>query len=294
MLAFKYISFHYLKYFLIIMIALVMFMVGFDYLQNVNDLPKSANLLLIYLVYRIFYAIDMLLPLALVFAMISTKIFLIRSNALVSFFSLGYSRTDILKPFIFISTSIIFLFIAAHATNFARADEFANNIKSTQQYLNPTKDLFFTYEDKYIYFGKLLPLQKKAIDVRVFSVKNGALSEVITSKEAIYKGDDWYLKNAHIIVKPSIVNMKNSEIKIYDKEKMSILHDFKPKILDQVYEGKVNFTIGDALDALYLLKNQNINTSQIKSALYKIFVYPFLFLPLLLSYFSLSLRAVDF
>ena len=282
MLAFKYISFHYLKYFLIIMTALVMFMVGFDYLQNINDLPKSANLLLIYIVYRIFFAIDMLLPLALVFAMITTKIFLIRSNALVSFFSLGYSRTDILKPFIFVSTSIILVFISAHATNFARADEFANNIRKTEQYLNPTRNLFFTYEDKYIYFSRLFPLQKKAMDVRVFTVKNGVLSEVITSKEAVYRSSEWHLKDAHIIKKPYIEGLKTKDIEISDKKDLAILHDFKPKILDQVYEGKVNFTIGDALDALYLLKNQNINTSQIKSSLYKIFVYP-LFVPALIT-----------
>ena len=282
MLAFKYVSFHYLKYFLVILTALVMFMVGFDYLQNVNELPKSANLLLIYIVYRIFFAIDMLLPLALIFAMISTKIFLIRSNALVSFYSLGYSRTDILKPFIVVSTSTILLFIAAHSTNFARADEFANNIRKTEQYLNPTRNLFFTYEDKYIYFSKLSPLQKKATDVRVFTVKNGVLSEVVTSKEATYLSNEWHLKDAHIIKKPPIEGLNTKNIEISDKKDLAILHDFKPKILDQVYEGKVNFTIGDALDALYLLKNQNINTSQIKSALYKIFVYPF-FVPALIT-----------
>ena len=263
------------------MTALVMFTVGFDYLQNINDLPKSANLVVIYFVYRIFYAIDMLLPLALVFAMISTKIFLIRSNALVSFFSLGYSRTDVLRPFIIVSSVVIVIFIGAHATNFARADEFANNIRKTQQYLNPTKNLFFTYEDKYIYFGKLSPLQKKATDVRVFTVKDGSLSEVISSKEALYINGDWHLKEAHIIEKPSRIDM-NSSITIKDQQDLAILHEFKPKILDQVYEGKVNFTIGDALDALYLLKNQNINTSQIKSALYKIFVYPF-FVPALIT-----------
>jgi hypothetical protein len=75
MLAFKYISLHYLKYFIIILIALVMFMVGFDYMQNAQQLSKSANLILIYLVYRSFFAIDMLLPLALIFSMISTKYF---------------------------------------------------------------------------------------------------------------------------------------------------------------------------------------------------------------------------
>ena len=52
-------------------------------------------------------------------------------------------------------------------------------------------------------------------------------------------------------------------------------------MLDQVYEGKVNFTIKDAVDAIRLLDQQNINTDNIKSALYKIFIYPF-FVPCLI------------
>jgi lipopolysaccharide export system permease protein len=281
MLAFKYISYHYLKYFMIIMVALSMFMVGFDFLQNINDLPKSANILLLYITYRVFFSIDMLLPLALVFAMISTKIYLIRSNALVSFYSLGYSRVDILKPFVLISTLIITLFIAAHATTFARADEFANNIKKTQQYLNPTKDMFFTYGDKYIYFGELFPLQKKADNVRVFQLNNGNLKEIISSTEATFRDGEWHLKNVHILEKPSQINSKESHIIVTDKDDVAVLKDFKPKILDQVYEGKVNFMIGDAIDALLLFKDQNLNVSQIKSALYKIFIYPF-FVPALI------------
>ena len=282
MLAFKYISFHYFKYFFIILTALVMFMVGFDYLQYMNELPKSANLVLIYIMYRIFFAIDMLLPLALVFAMISTKIFLIRSNALVSFYSLGYSRTQVLRPFLAVSVGVVLIFILAHATNFARADEFANNIRTTEQYLNPTKNLFFTYEDKYIYFAELSPLQKKATDVRVFMMKDGALRELVTSKEALYIGNEWHLKDAHIIIKPAINGIKTTDINISDQKDMVLLRDFKPKILDQVYEGKVNFTITDGFEALALLKNQNINTAGIKSSLYKIFAYPF-FVPALIT-----------
>ena len=109
MLAFKYISFHYIKYFLIILIALVCFIVGWDYMFDPQRLLTSANLIVIYLTYKIFFAIDMLLPLSLIFAMISTKVFLIRSNALVSFYSLGYSKVDILRPFVIVSTLIIFL-----------------------------------------------------------------------------------------------------------------------------------------------------------------------------------------
>ncbi|NPA60449.1 MAG: LptF/LptG family permease, partial [Epsilonproteobacteria bacterium] len=188
MLAFKYISFHYLKYFLIILTALVGFVVGFDYMDHSFPKEFSANLLVIYLVYKAFYAIDMLLPLALIFAMISTKVLFIRSNVLVSFYSLGYSRIDILKPFVVISSFIIMLFILLHSTSsFSRANEFSSNIRNYATYLNPTKDLFFTYKDKFIYFSGMLPLQKKAIGIRVFSVEQNSLKKVILAKEAIYK-----------------------------------------------------------------------------------------------------------
>jgi len=281
MLAFKYISFHYLKYFLVILIALVLFLVGFDYMENAQELSSSANLVLIYLVYKIFFAIDMLLPLSLIFAMITTKIFLIRSNALVSFYSLGYSRVDVLKPFVVVSSSVIVLFISLHSLpSFSRADEFSNNIRKNAAYLSPTTDLFFTYKDKYVYFSKLLPLQEKAEGIRVFSIKGNALKEVIVAKTATYRDESWFIEEADVIMKPDNMSFESPGIKVDTKKGLNILEGFRPKILDQVYEGKVNFTIRDAIDALFLLQDQNINTESIKGALYKIFVYPF-FVPCL-------------
>jgi lipopolysaccharide export system permease protein len=279
MLAFKYISFHYLKYFLVILIALVMFLVGFDYMQNAEELARSANLTLIYLVYKSFFAIDMLLPLSLVFAMITTKIFLIRSNALVSFYSLGYSRNDVLRPFVVVSTSIIVIFIFLHSLpSFSRANEFSNNIRKHSQYLNPTKDLFFTYKDKYVYFSKMLPLQEKVEGIRVFSLKDDSLKEVLVASQAKYRDDFWHINEADIITKPDDLSFASLGIRVTKERDLEILGGFRPEMLDQVYEGKVNFTIKDALDALSLLKDQNINTNSIKGALYKIFIYP-LFVP---------------
>ena len=276
MLAFKYISFHYIKYFIIILLALVLFLVGFDYMGSSEKLNISANLLVIYLVYKTFFAIDMLLPLSLIFAMISTKIFLIRSNALVSFYSLGYSRVDILRPFVVVSTLIIILFISLHSiSNFARADEFAKNIRKNAQYLSPTRDLFFTYKDKFVYFSKMLPLQESAEDIRIFSIENNSLKEVLVASKARYKDDAWHIDKADIIIKPNEINFKSLGIKVVKSNNLEILQGFRPKMLDQVYEGKVNFSIKDAIDAYILLSDQNINIDTIKSALYKIFVYPF-------------------
>ncbi len=281
MLAFKYISYHYIKYFFIIMLALVIFLVGFDYMENAEKLSKSANLVLIYLVYKSFFAIDMLLPLALIFAMISTKIYLIRSNALVSFYSLGYSRVDVLRPFVVVSSIIIVIFILLHSlSSFSRADEFSNNIRKNAEYLSPTRNLFFTYKDKYVYFSKMLPLQERAEDIRVFSIKNNSLKEVIVAKSATYIDEYWSIKEADIISKPDDMTLDSLGIKVTHENDLKLLHGFRPKMLDQVYEGKVNFTIKDAIDALVLLKDQNINTSSIKGALYKIFIYP-LFVPCL-------------
>jgi len=130
LLAFRYIAFHYIKYFIIILAALSAFMVGFDFMENSAHLPESANLVMIYVVYKTFYAIDMLLPLALVFSMIATKVHLIRSNALVAFYSIGYSKNDVLKPFVLVSIVVISIYIGLHTTAaFARANEFATNIE---------------------------------------------------------------------------------------------------------------------------------------------------------------------
>lgn len=283
MLAFKYISLHYLKYFFVILTALVLFLVGFDYMQNAEELSDSANLLLIYLVYKSFYAIDTLLPLSLVFAMISTKIFLIRSNALVSFFSLGYSRVDVLRPFVVVSSVIILLFISLHSwSKFARSDEFSYNIRKNSQYLNPTRDLFFAYKNQYVYFSQLLPLQEKVIGIRVFNVKNDSLEEVLVASSALYRDGYWNIKEADIIKKPKDFTFDSQGIELKSVQNLQVLEGFRPKILDQVYEGKVNFTISDAIDALMLLNEQNINTSSIKGALYKIFIYPF-FVPCLIT-----------
>ena len=282
MLAFKYIAYHYLKYFFVILGALVLFLVGFDYMGNADSLSKSANLIVIYLVYKSFFAIDMLLPISLVFAMISTKIFLIRSNALVSFFSLGYSRVDVLRPFVVVSTLIILLFISLHSwSKFARAEEFSSNIRTHSQYLSPTRDLFFTYQGQYVYFARMLPLQEKAEGIRVFSVKEDSLKEVIIAKKAIYRDGYWLISKADIITKPDDFSFSSPGMNEKEVESLKILKGFRPKILDQVYEGKVNFTIEDAIDAIELLKEQGVNTDTIRGALYKIFIYPF-FVPCLI------------
>ena len=281
MLAFRYVALHYLKYFTVILVALSGFMVSLDFLGG-SSLPNSANLVLIYMVYKSFYAIDMLLPLSLVFGMIATKVFLIRSNALVAFYSIGYSKNDILKPFVVVSIIVISIYVALHISPaFAKADEYAKNISKSDSYLRPTSNLFFTFENKYIFFGKLFPLQQRATDVRVFEIEESNLKKLVVAKSAYYKDDYWHVSKAHVLKKPKEISFNSEGITVEEEESISILQGFKPKILDQVYEGKVNYTITDAIDALFILTKQNVNVDRIKSALYKTFLTP-LFVPSLI------------
>ncbi len=284
MLAFNTLSLLYLRYFLIVLIALSSFMVGFDLMENASELPSSANLVLIYIMYKFFYAIDMMLPISLTFAIIISLVELIRSNALAAYFALGYSKVRIMAPFLSVAGGLILIYIAMHSTNFARSNEFANNLRETSQFIRPTSNLFFTHEGNYIYFGNLYPLSKRAEDIRIFTFKEGHLQEALSASEAIYDEGYWKIEKAHILRPPETFDIKGSGFVTQEGENIRVLRDFKPKILDQVYEGKANFTIGDGLDALKLLENQNVDVAKIKSALYRMFITPW-FAPILMVIF---------
>ena len=126
----------------------------------------------------------------------------------------------------------------------------------------------------------MLPLQESAEGIRVFSIKENSLQEVLIAKKAFYSDESWIIKKADIIKKPKNIGFNSLGMEVESVDELHILEGFRPKILDQVYEGKVNFTIGDAIAALFLLSDQNINTRNIQGALYKIFIYPF-FVPCL-------------
>jgi len=274
MLFFITLSFLYLRYCIIIVIALTGFMLGFDMLNNGETLPASANLVIIYGAYKWLYALDMMLPISLVFAFIATIIELIRSNALTSFYALGYSRMKVLAPILFVVTMILSAYIAAHTTSFARANEYADNLRESSQFLTPTNNLFFTHEGDYIFFGTLNPISQKAQSIRIFNFENGKLKEALSADEAYYQGHYWNIQRAHIVRPPATLDLKGAGITVQDVQNIQVLRDFRPKILDQIYEGKVNYTITDALDAMTLLKSQNIDLSKVKSSLYRNFLTP--------------------
>ncbi len=83
-LTYRYIGLKYLKSFLIVLLALVVFFSGIEILQNFSRLPASANLKLLYIIYNIYFQMTIILPLSLSFGFILFIIGLIRNNIFIA------------------------------------------------------------------------------------------------------------------------------------------------------------------------------------------------------------------
>jgi lipopolysaccharide export system permease protein len=289
---FIYITKHFFKFFFIIFIALILFFVGFDYLNSADKIPKSANLKILYIIYRSFYITDLIFPLALVMGFILTMMQFIKSNTLIAFYSLGFSKRDVVKPIISSALLLTILFIIAHTTKFVYGKEYSDTIINKKSYVNNTMNLFFKYEHNgdmyYIYFKNLYPLKEKVNGIRIFKIVNNDLKEVLSAKKASYKDSMWNIENAEFVSKPLDIKIDSDGITFTKEALVKTLEGFRPKILDQVSEGEASFTLIDAIDAFVLLKNQDLNLNRIKSILYTGIVFPFFALFLIIIFFSVS------
>lgn len=284
----QYILLKFLKLFLIILLAMEIFFVGIDLIQNFKDLPDSANLQLLYVLYNGFFTLSITLPISLVFAWVLTLVFLIRSNELVASFSLGISKRMIYYPVILVSTLIIGFFVYLQTTPLAYAYEQKDKILEGLYFTNTKSDIFLKYNNYFVYFKNLYPLEKKAEDIHIFKIKENDIEESIIAKAAHFQNDKWYVVDAKIVTKPANIGWDNSAISVRYEKFLDTLEGFNPKILNNVYDTKSNFSIPDAYKALILLEDQGINTNKIKANLYyQLFSY-FIVLPIIVVIFALS------
>ncbi len=281
----KYILKKYLLHFIIVLISLQLFFVGMDFLQNSKDLPNSANLQLLYLMYNGFFTLTLTLPLSLVFGWILTLVIFVRNNELVAFSALGAKRFAIYSPIVLISLFLLILLISIQMTPMAYSYEHKKKILEGNYFTSTKSDIFLKYNDNFVYFKKLLPLKKEAEDIHIYKVKDKDIVETIIAKKAIFQNDKWYIIDAKIIKKPSELNFDTSKLEVRYEKFLNILEGFKPKILDNVYEEKSTFSILDAWSALDLLSKQNVNTDKIRAAIYYELVIPFFVLPLIMLIF---------
>ena len=276
----SYLSKLYLRYILIIFTALQLFYVGIDFIGSSGKLPDSANLQLLYVMYMFGTAMKINLALSLVFAMVAAKIHLIRANELVIIYALGVSKKEVIRPFIWIASLISLVYVAAQATPFAYFDQKALSIKQDRYFVTVTNDVFVKYDNNYIYMQRLFPLQKSAVGLRIFEVDSEGLKRVITSESAFFTNNRWRLYEGEITTKPKVSGMQSEGLTKTRFETYDMLEGFEPNILDKVYEGKTSYSLLDGLDAILILKKQEVNIDRIMSAMVTAITIPF-FAPLL-------------
>ena len=289
----KYILKKYLQNFIIVLISLELFFVGIDFLQNFKSIPSSANLQLLYVLYNSFFTLTLALPLSIVFAWIVTLVIFIKNNEFVAFNALGSTRKDIFLPVISVSILLLSVLVSLQATPLAYSYEQKIKIVNNEYFTSTKNDIFLKYNDYFIYFEKLLPLEKRAENIHIFKVNGMDVVETIIGEKAYFQNDKWYVVDVKIINKPKDISAEDSKLTIRYEKFLHTLDGFKPKILDSVYESNSSFSILDAISALTLLDKQNINTDKIRSVLYNQIVIPFFVIPLLLlvyAYTSLNSR----
>jgi lipopolysaccharide export system permease protein len=284
----KYILSKFIKYFFIILLSLELFFIGIDFLQNFGKLPNSANLQLLYLLYNAFFTLTITLPLSLVFAWIVTLTVFIKNNELVSFYALGISQKQILSPVVNISLLITLVLIILQATPLAYSYEQKQKILNNEYFINEQSNIFLKYNEYFVYFNKLYPLEKKATDIHIFKIKNNDLVETIVGKKAYYQNNKWYVTDTKITRKPEIIDWNDSKLEISYEKFLYTLEGFEPKIINNVYKANVQFSILDAIKTILLLDDQNFNTNKIRAILYAQTLIPFFIIPLLVIIFIFS------
>ncbi|RLA65362.1 MAG: hypothetical protein DRQ78_05290 [Epsilonproteobacteria bacterium] len=289
-LYFYYMASLYIKNLLAILFGLSFSFAAIDYFQHAQQLNVSSNYKILYIFYMWQEALGLLYPLVIVFALIMTKLTLVKNNTMGALHAFGYDKKRLFKPLLTVSflTYIIFLFL--HTSDFSYAKDKAKLLLKNELNHYELKDVFFKYNDTFVYISNLDPIAKKIEDITIFKVEKYQVRYTIHAPFAIFDGTKWHAKNAilktHHYEKGSLKNYS-----VAYKESIETLDGYKPKIIESLYEGK-SLNIIDAYHTWRLLKKQKLNSDRIRAVLYeKILVPLFSIALLLILFFKLPFHA---
>ncbi len=282
-LYFYYLSKLYIKNLLVILFGLSFAFAAIDYFQHAQKLNISGNYKILYIFYMWQQALGLLYPLAIVFALIMTKLALIRSNTMGAFHAFGYSKKTLLSPFLLAAVLTYSIFTFLHTTEFSYAKDKASLLLENQADVYNVNNLFFKYNDTFVYIDKLDPIAKKITNITIFKVEGYQVRYTIKAPYATFDGYDWDAHDAtlktHIYKEEKLVKYS-----IEQKEHISTLSGYKPKIIESLYEGKA-LNIIDAYNTWELLNKQNLSSDKIRAAFYDKVVMPLFAIALMIILF---------
>jgi len=276
---FRYVAYHYLKNMLIILMGLSGLFAGLDFLMNGSSL-SSFNVKVLYIFLKWQEALNLLYPLAIVFGGVWTKIAFIKQNAVASFYALGVTRKVFFKPFFVVALLTYLIFLSLNFTSFAVAQESAKRLFKNEYGVSKTKDLFFKYDSSFVYIESLIPDLSKLEGLTIFKMKDNAVVEVFTAREAWYNIEEWVAVD--VVKKYKTVDtLGYQHLNIDTLPILYTLKNYQPKILESIYDGKA-LTLRESLVAKRLLEYQKLETHEIRADIYAKAVTPLFSIALLM------------
>ena len=263
---------------LIVLMSLSGLFAGLDFLMTGTSLP-SFNIQVLYLFNRWQEALNMLYPLAIVFGGIWTKIAFVKKNAMSAFYALGSSKVDIFKPFLVVALATYVIFTLLNFTSFAVAKDRAKSLKHGKYDIVSNEDLFFKYDNSFVYIESLYPYENRLEDLTMFRLKEGRVVEIMSAKEANYNEKEWLAQE--VTRKIKTVNSDGKvQLSIHNVDQLKTLRGYQPKILNSIYEQK-ELTLYESLKAKELLDTQGVKTDKIRANIYERVVLPLFSIALL-------------
>ncbi len=290
-LYFYYLSKLYIKNLLVILFGLSFAFAAIDYFQHAQKLTISSNYKILYIFYMWQQALGLLYPLAIVFALIMTKLSLIRNNTMGALHAFGYSKKTLLTPFLLVSMITYGIFTFLHTTEFSYAKDKASLLLKNQIDAYSVNNLFFKYNDTFVYINELDPIAQKIKDITIFKVEGYQVRYTINAPSATFDGYVWDAVDATVKTHNYDNDGELIKYSVEHKKNIKTLKGYKPKIIESLYEGKALNSV-DAYNTWKLLRKQNLNSDKIRAAFYdKVFVPLFSIALVLILFFKLPFHA---
>ena len=274
---------HYLKNFFILLMGMSFAVVLIDLMQHITSLSGGVNIKILYIFYRWESVLTLVYPVVIVLALVMTKMLFVKENRWVALYSFGYSPKTLLKP-LFLSGLLIYLiFISLQFTKYSYSKESADSILHDSEARLEVNELFFKYDNDFVYVKELDPVKKIIYDVTVFVIEKDSVSTIISFPLAKYKKGRWVAED--VLVKTK--RYKNGKLSGYYTRKLvslDILEGYKPKVVKLIYEGH-SLTLIDGWNAYNLLNKQKLDTSKIKALLYNKVLMPLFSLAMMVIFF---------
>ncbi len=269
---FLYIAKHAGKNLLLVLMAVTLAVTLIDYLKHADEIMSTGGEMILYLFYTWEFRLSQFYPLAIVFAAVVTYMSLARSHFWVSLYTFGYRKKQLFVPFFLPALALYLLLLFLQAGSFSYARERAWDILHHTQSARIVDDLFFKYNDSFVYVKRLDPIQKVLEDVIVFTLKEKQVRNTVTLKYARFDGAYWVTDHAvltekHYSDRGRLIGFSKKELGEY-----RLLKEYKPKVIELIYEGD-SLSLRDAISTYGVLKKQGLDTDKIKTSFYgKVFL----------------------